>query len=124
MWKNGLAAWRSLFKKKRHNVIKIISLSAGLSLGLVLIAKVYFEQSYDVFFPDFDRIYSIQSVMPKDNELHEWPEVSGAIAPGMKAEMPEIEVATRFTEMGDDMIISTPDRKKYTANVILGDTNL
>lgn len=124
MRKNMFAACRSLFKKGRHTFIKIISLSAGLSLGLVLIAKVYFEQSYDVFFPDFDRIYNVQSVMQKDNDLHEWPNVSGAIAPGMKAEIPEIEVATRFTGIGDDVVMVTPDGKKYSGNVILADTNL
>lgn len=38
-------AIRSLFKKGRHNVMKIISLSVGLSVALVMIAKIYFEQS-------------------------------------------------------------------------------
>lgn len=45
-------AIRSLFKKGRHNVMKIISLSVGLSVALVMIAKIYFEQSYDTFYPD------------------------------------------------------------------------
>ena len=40
-------AIRSLFKKGRHNVMKIISLSVGLYVALVMIAKIYFEQSYD-----------------------------------------------------------------------------
>ena len=35
-------AIRSLFKKGRHNVMKIISLSVGLSVALVMIAKIYF----------------------------------------------------------------------------------
>ena len=52
-------AIRSLFKKGRHNVMKIISLSVGLSVALVMIAKIYFEQSYDTFYPDADRIYRI-----------------------------------------------------------------
>ena len=43
-------AIRSLFKKGRHNVMKIISLSVGLSVALVMIAKIYFEQSYDTFY--------------------------------------------------------------------------
>lgn len=47
--KNILIAIRSIFKKGRHNVMKIVSLGIGLAVGLVLIAKVYFEQSYDDF---------------------------------------------------------------------------
>lgn len=39
--------------------MKIISLSVGLSVALVMIAKIYFEQSYDTFYPDADRIYRI-----------------------------------------------------------------
>ena len=52
--KNILIAIRSIFKKGRHNVMKIVSLGIGLAVGLVLIAKVYFEQSYDDFYPDRD----------------------------------------------------------------------
>ena len=48
--KNILIAIRSIFKKGRHNVMKIVSLGIGLAVGLVLIAKVYFEQSYDDFY--------------------------------------------------------------------------
>ena len=55
--KNILIAIRSIFKKGRHNVMKIVSLGIGLAVGLVLIAKVYFEQSYDDFYPDRDRVY-------------------------------------------------------------------
>ena len=54
--KNILIAIRSIFKKGRHNVMKIVSLGIGLAVGLVLIAKVYFEQSYDDFYPDRDRV--------------------------------------------------------------------
>lgn len=122
--KNILIALRSLFKKGRHNGIKILSLGAGLAVGLVLIAKVYFEQSYDCFFPDYDRIYYIQSQVERDNELKVWPGVSGAIAPGMKAEVPGVEVATRFTSMGQEEVFITPDRKKYSGNFILADTSL
>lgn len=122
--KNILIALRSLFKKGRHNGIKILSLGAGLAVGLVLIAKVYFEQSYDYFFPDYDRIYYIQSMVERDNELNVWPRVSGAIAPGMKAEVPGVEVATRFTSMGDDVVFITPDRRKYSGNFIFADTSL
>ena len=49
--KNITLAYRSLFKKGRSNGIKILSLGVGLAVGLVLIAKIYFEQTYDTFYP-------------------------------------------------------------------------
>ena len=38
-------------------LIKILSLGIGLAIGIVLIAKVCFELSYDSFYKDVDRIY-------------------------------------------------------------------
>lgn len=52
-------AFRSLFKKGQHNVMKIISLGVGLAIGLILIAKVHFEYTYDNFYPNGDRIYRV-----------------------------------------------------------------
>ena len=43
--KNILIAIRSIFKKGRHNVMKIVSLGIGLAVGLVLIAKVRYPRS-------------------------------------------------------------------------------
>ena len=57
--KNIGIAIRSLFKRGQHNVMKIISLGIGLTIGLVLIAKVHFENTYDNFYPDGDRIYRV-----------------------------------------------------------------
>lgn len=56
--KNIGIAIRSLFKRGQHNVMKIISLGIGLTIGLVLIAKVHFENTYDNFYPTGDRISS------------------------------------------------------------------
>ena len=49
---------RSLFRRGESNSIKILSLSIGITMGLILIAKVLFEYSYDNFYPDADRIYA------------------------------------------------------------------
>ncbi len=116
---------RSLFKKKENNVIKILSLGAGLAVGLIIISKVFFELSYDNFYPDSDRIYQIQSYAIVGNEEpNEFGQVSGAIAPGMKAEIPEVEVATRLTYMGWDASFFTPDKKRYTGTFIMADSCL
>lgn len=89
--KNFYISFRTLFKKGRHNDIKILSLGVGLAMGLVLIAKVCFELSYDNFYPESDRIFAIQenfSIGDKSNDG--FPCVSGGVAPGMKAEIPGV----------------------------------
>lgn len=42
-----------------ENLIKVLSFGIGLAIGIVLIAKVCFELSYDSFYKDIDRIYCI-----------------------------------------------------------------
>ena len=66
-----------MFKKGRHNVMKIISLSVGLSVALVMIAKIYFEQSYDTFYPDADRIYRIYENYSMNGKEEDYYQVSG-----------------------------------------------
>jgi putative ABC transport system permease protein len=45
--RNITLARRNLFKRGQNNGIKILSLGVGLAVGLVLTAKIYFEQTYD-----------------------------------------------------------------------------
>lgn len=126
--KNFEIALRSLFKKGRGNGFKIISLGVGLAMGLVLISKVCFERSFDSFYPDSERIYRVLTNMDQKGELQCYPTVSGGVAPGMKAELPEVEQAVRFSSMGvggDKALFTTSDKNKYSArNVFLADSNV
>ena len=84
--------------KFSDNLIKILSLGIGLAIGIVLIAKVCFELSYDSFYKDVDRIYLIKMETLTDDKVGEFPRVSGAVAPGFKAEVPGVEEATRIVD--------------------------
>ena len=112
MINNIRQAVRSLGQRGRHNVMKITSLAIGLAIGLVLIAKVCYEQSFDTFYPDLDRIYRIYEVIPRDEGLESWSKTSGGIAVRMREMMPEIESSTRFTYIGDGTFTMTDSRKK------------
>lgn len=122
--KNFNMALRSLFKKGRSNGIKILALAVGLAMGLVLVAKVCFERSYDNFYPDNDRIYLVKSDINREGKKDSWGQVSGAIAPGMKAEVPGVEFATRYTRIGEDNeLIMTPEEQYLSATILLADTS-
>lgn len=123
--RNLTLAVRSLFKKGRHNVMKIFSLGIGLAVALTLIAKVYFEQSYDAFYPHADRTYRLIENIERGGEPgfdHMW--VPGAVAPGMQNEVPGVEAATRLTYMfGERTRVSTPDKRCYSIdNIYMGDS--
>lgn len=115
--------FRSFFKKGRNNFIKVISLAVGLSMGLILVSKIYFEQSFEDHVPDGDRIYQIQTnVIKGDEDEKQWGQVSGAIAPGMKADIAEVEAATRYTWLGYNMTFFTDNKSKYNASFVFADT--
>lgn len=51
---------RYLTTNKASNLVKVISLTLGLALGLVIFSQVAFERSYDKFFPDAQRMYRLR----------------------------------------------------------------
>ena len=117
-------AIRNLGRHGQHNIIKILCLGVGLAVGSVIIAKVYFEQNYDTFFPNINRTYLVKEVAIQNGELQEYPQTSGAIAPGMKRYAPQIEAATRYTYISDGKTFcETEDKKKIEINsLVLADS--
>ncbi|HEX2975832.1 MAG TPA: FtsX-like permease family protein [Bacteroidales bacterium] len=96
-------AWRKLFRKGNHSLTRIISLAAGLAFGLLLLSEVFYYYSFDSFYPDADRIYVVCENYKADNgsdKITARNRVSGAIAPGLKAEVPGIEAACRLNSIG------------------------
>ena len=114
---------RNLFKKSENNIIKILSLGIGLSVGLLLFAKVTFELNYDDFYPDSDRIYQIFSNFNKDGQIEEYNKVSGGVTPGFKVEISEVEIATNTAYLSLDANYRTEDKSLYKADFILADEN-
>lgn len=83
-------------------LIKVLSLGIGLAIGIILIAKVCFELSYDHCFNDVQNIYRIKTGLErKGDDFKDFGQVSGAIAPGFKQYIPEVTEATRITALFD-----------------------
>ena len=119
-----IIALRNAFRLKGNNVIKVLSLAAGLTVGLVLIAKIVFELSYDKFYPDNNRIYQIYCnwEMGDEDDFDPSNRTAGAIAKAMKEEIFEVENATRATNMGSQIYFN--DGKTISAELFLADENL
>ena len=89
----------------RRNLIKILCLTVGLAVGFLLIAKIYFEQTYDSFFPDIDRLYRLTESVVQNGEYREYKNTPGGSAPELQRHIPQIEKATRFaTITGGDPV--------------------
>lgn len=101
-------ALRGLLRRGNSNIIKILCLAAGLALGLLLIAKVCFERSYNDFIPDADRIYIIEETFDRGGEqgTSTYPRVSGGVLPAMRDELPQVETGTRMVLITYGYLIS------------------
>ncbi|NLZ20083.1 MAG: FtsX-like permease family protein [Bacteroidales bacterium] len=109
-------------KVKNDILIKVLSLGVGLAVGIVLIAKVFFELSYDSFYKDIDRVYTINTWYSQNGDENDYGQVSGAVAMGFMEEVPGVEVGTRTTFVfnGDNYL--DEDGNKLKATLVCADT--
>ena len=109
---------------KRHSdlLIKILSLGIGLAVGIVLIAKVFFELSYDSFYKDIDRVYTIRTWISQNGDEKDYGQVSGAVAVGFMEEVPGVETGTRTTFVFNGDTYLDEDGNKLKATLVCADT--
>ncbi|WP_439182967.1 ABC transporter permease [Carboxylicivirga taeanensis] len=116
-------ALRKLFVKGQYTLTRTISLAVGLAFGMLILSEVFYYYSYDGFYPDADRIYTVQTSFKRDKqkgEFENYPRVSGGVAPGIKAEVPGVELATRLNSIGSHVVYDG-EKKGYKAKVVLAD---
>ncbi len=119
-------AIRRFSRKDEHTLTRIISLALGLAFGILLISEVLYYYSFDSFYPNANRVYVVHENFKMDkstDKLESFPRVSGAIAPGLKSDVPGIEAATRLNSIGTS-VFYTDDRKSYEAKFSLADEYL
>ena len=109
-------------RKKNDIWIKVLSLGVGLALGMVLIAKVFFELSYDSFYKDIDRVYTINTWYSHQGEEKDYGQVSGAVAVGFMDEVPGVEAGTRTTFVFNGDTYLDEDGNKLSGTLVCADT--
>ena len=109
-------------KTKSDILIKVLSLGVGLAVGIVLIAKVFFELSYDSFYKDIDRVYTINTWYSHQGEEKDYGQVSGAVAVGFMDEVPGVEAGTRTTFVFNGDTYLDEEGNKLKATLVCADT--
>ena len=109
---------------RRHSdiLIKVLSLGVVLAVGIVLIAKVFFELSYDSFYKDIDRVYTINTWYSHQGDEKDYGQVSGAVAVGFMEEVPGVEVGTRTTYVFNGDTYLDEEGHKLKATLVCADT--
>jgi ABC-type transport system, involved in lipoprotein release, permease component len=109
-------------KGKNDIWIKVLSLGVGLAVGVVLIAKVFFELSFDSFYKDIDRVYTINTLYSQHGDEGDYGQVSGAVAVGFMEEVPGVEVGTRTTYVFNGDTYLDEEGHKLKATLVCADT--
>lgn len=115
-------AWRNLPRRGQHNVVKILCLALGLSMSAVIIAEVYYEQTYNQCFSDHLRICRVtEAFKTKNQELGEHAKTSGGVAPLMKKTIAKVELATRINPISSAEV-ELDNKTRIKADIYLADS--
>lgn len=115
-------AFKNLPRRGQHNFVKILCLALGLAISSVIIAEIYFEQTYDTFFPGWERTYQIFEMCNNQGKTTTYNQTSGAIAQGVKQYAPMVEVATSTKNFCNDAQCKLEDQNIVSANIMMADS--
>ncbi|MBR5717112.1 MAG: ABC transporter permease [Bacteroidales bacterium] len=100
--------------KGQGALIKILSLAIGLTVGLVLIAKVQLERNFDRCVEGKEHVYEINETYQRQGqEVAEHGATSGGIVPKLCQYVPEIIVGTRYTGQFYHEKLMSEDGQRY-----------
>ncbi len=87
---------QTLLRGRGSNIIKVISLGLSLTMSILLLSRVAYEQSYDKCYKDYDNLYQIFSVFTVKGETFKPQEFNcGPVAGAILENFPEqVEAAT------------------------------
>ena len=119
-----LASFRNLYKNRIFTSINIIGLSLGITCFLLIVSYVLFENSYDQFQTNLDKIYRVESLFYKgDFVTDNWPSSSNGYAPAMHKNFSEIEDFTRINWHDSYRTIRYGEIKFREKHVFFADSN-
>jgi putative ABC transport system permease protein len=125
MFKNFVVfSVRNLYKSRIFTLINITGLALGIACFLLIISYVLFEYSYDNFQTDLQRIYRVESLFFKgDNITDNWPSSTNGYAPAMHMNFPEIQDFTRINWHDSYRTIRYDNNKFREKHVCFADSN-
>ncbi len=101
---------RNLKKHRFYSFINIFGLAIGIAGSLLIFLYVINELSYDKFHANYEQIYRIGVRGSVRGEPINMAVSCAPMAKTLPTEFPEVEIATRFRQMGD-WLIGSGDRK-------------
>ena len=117
-------AVRHLLRHRLYSFINLIGLAVGLAGGILILLYVQRELSYDRHHQKADRIYRVirgTQLADGSSEIR-MPGTSGALAPALRDEFPQIQQAVRILNRWQTWV--RHEEKGFYLNFCVADTNL
>ncbi len=119
-----ISSFRNLYKNWIFSMINIIGLSFGIACFLLIIGFVFFLYSHDNMQQDLDKIYRVESLFYKgDNMTNNWPSSTNGYGSAMHKNFPEIEDFARINWYNSYRTIRYEDIKFREERVCFADSN-
>lgn len=87
---------RYLLKKRGNSIARLLSLSLGMTVAILVFSYVGFNMSFNGFFPDKERVYQVYK---KSSQYGMADKQVKPLAPNLVADMPQVEAAVHFQEV-------------------------
>jgi putative ABC transport system permease protein len=93
-------AVRNLWKQKGYSFLNIFGLAMGMTCSLLILLWLRDEKSVDGFHVKGDRLYSVFERQYYDGKIESGHFTPGVLSAEMKKVLPEVEMASGFSENG------------------------
>jgi len=90
-------AWRNLLKNKFYSLINIFGLTAGLTVGILILLWVQDESSFDGFHKNSASIYRLENRVGTGESIQIWQSTAAPIGVLAKKELPEVKDVARLS---------------------------
>jgi putative ABC transport system permease protein len=90
-------AWRNLLKNKFYTAINILGLTAGLTVGILILLWVQDETSFDSFHKNAAQIYRLENRVGTGESIQIWENTAAPIGVLAKKELPQVKDVVRLT---------------------------
>ncbi|MDU8886942.1 FtsX-like permease family protein [Yeosuana sp. MJ-SS3] len=123
MFKNYLkVALRSLNKNRAYAIINILGLALGLTVTILVFLFIKDETSYDKHWSDSDRIYRVGINANMMGQTLSGPISPEPMAGALRTEFTDIETATRFQSIRQEILMRHEQTKVYIQNAARADS--
>jgi len=89
-------AIRFLKRNKAYSLINILGLAIGFAASLLIFSFIHFEQSFDRYHPDSNRIFRVVVEVKTKNGIDNFATTPPPLAPALKNNFSQVKSAIRF----------------------------